>query len=129
MNEELNKELCQLLGICWHEPKGIGFLSDMCICGGCYGDDRKGNSTMSDHCKRCNPDFTSKASRVQLLKLIRKHKHFHRLIAKINCLSLDEDGDFIDNCIPVDLMTDDTGKLAIAARDFLKGQNHEGQTI
>jgi hypothetical protein len=127
MNEDLNKELCQLLGICWHEikfdPTGS---NEFPYCQHCGRQDIPWHwEYPNGKCLRIasiNPDFTSEVGRVQLLKLIKKHKHFHRLIAKINCLSLDEDGDFIDNCIPVDLMTDDTGKLAIAARDFLKGQ-------
>ena len=46
-----------------------------------------------------------------------KLEHF---LAKVNAFSLDEDGDLINNAIPVDYILDTTGLLALAARDFMR---------
>ena len=109
--DELNKELCGLLGLCWHH-----FMEKEYRCTHCDAPDYEKN-----------PDFTSEAGRINLLKIIDSlpNGQIHRLLAKINQLSLDEDGDFIDYAVPVSLLTDDNGAFAIAARDFLKAMEEK----
>ena len=100
--DELNKELCGLLGIEWHELRMIW----QCTCGICFDDDV---NELREHIKRCNSDFTSEAGRVQLLKLMFERKGFDKFI------------DLMVNPYNFILyLRDDNGAFARAARDFLK---------
>jgi len=100
---ELNKELCGLLGICWHEKiENLNDRSSMILCS-CrkFSDWRKRD--FDDHCKKSNPNFTTDSGKVQLLKLL---KCYPPEIATFYGL--------------VKYWTDNTGALAIAVRDFLR---------
>ena len=106
--DELNKELCGLLGICWHEvtttPCSYGYMH-RCSCGVLAPD----GNVFIDPEKHSNPDFTSEAGRVQLLKLMFERKGFDKFI------------DLMVNPYNFILyLRDDNGAFAIAARDFLK---------
>jgi len=85
--DELNKELCGLLWIEWWEEGTLGYHT--------------------------NPDFTSEAGRVQLLKLMNEKD----LLWKFVCSLPPNYGLFL---YILEFMKDDNGAFAIAARDFLK---------
>lgn len=120
MTQEKDRYIVEKLGGCWHKP--VKFINKkrpchgwLCACGEEY-------SVFCNNHLHDNPDFTSEAGRVKLLKLVEKREGFGRFIAQINCLSFDEDGDLIDNCIPIDLMTDDTGKFRDVVYKWLGGE-------
>ena len=98
--DELNKELCGLLGICWHEKdKDVGIMN-ACVCGV-----QTYYNVDFNHHLNCNPDFTSDAGKIRLLRELKNTKDWYFYVVKL--------------IIEVYLL-DETGKLAIAARDFLK---------
>jgi hypothetical protein len=128
--DELNKELCQLLGICWHEEDcrwDVGsddkeILRFQCTCKRSSFDKRG----FTKHCKKSNHDFTSEAGRVQLLKLIRLRAGFSQFVRDVG----NGEGEFKAFLLILELFHDDNGAFAIAARDFLKamrGGNHSGE--
>ena len=97
--DELNKELCGLLGICWHEPDLAYYIK-----------------TSMPRCKKCkqpipmidqdqNPDFTSDAGKIRLLRELKNTKDWYFYAVKL---------------INEVYLLDETGSFAIAARDFLK---------
>ena len=92
--DELNKELCGLLGICWHMN-----IITQCSVG-----------EVRFPCTKCgsvkyNPDFTSDAGKIRLLRELKNTKDWYFYAVKL---------------INEVYLLDETGKLAIAARDFLK---------
>jgi len=114
--DELNKELCGLLGICWHELGTNDWVHNQAL------------PVEHFKCKKCgiytskcevdiNPDFTSEAGRVQLLKLMMKLKNWKSFVFYLGfsyfsqslCAQLLED-----------YFANDNGAFARAARDFLK---------
>jgi hypothetical protein len=110
--QEINKELAGLLGICWHEMDDEGFVTLK-------------DGKMFITCKRCNqfidmaemnPDFSSDAGKVQLLRLMEGRSDWD----EFHCyaLGVDEDNDLI----PLGYITDTTGKLAKAALEWVKGE-------
>jgi len=99
--DELNKELCGLLGICWHE-----FMEKEYRCTHCDAPDYEKN-----------PDFTSEAGRVQLLKLMSKRPDFIRFLLSTFVWLYSPDA---LSAHWADMFLDDNGAFAIAARDFLK---------
>ena len=66
--------------------------------------------------------FSDEAGRVQLLELMEKSGKLGRFLAWLNGLSLDEDGDLIDNCVPVDFLLDNTGLLRDKVFERLGGE-------
>jgi len=78
-DEDLNKELCGLLGICWHEEIGAVKPPDnswiyACRCGCSFR--RKGGIKI--HIEESNPDFSSPAGIVELLGILRKKKDWRK---------------------------------------------------
>jgi hypothetical protein len=109
IKEMINKELAGLIGLCWHEPlphKGLD-LTTPCICG-------------SYNCNSAaNPDFTSSDGKIELLRLMMKHlseKDFSEFNSAISCC------ESAGVCILTDYITDTTGRLAQAAREWLTAQ-------
>ncbi len=105
-----NRRFAELAGLCWHEPQFVTL-----------------GGITKHKCKKClkvvrhigfNPDFAADSREV--LKVMREGKDFHKWIAKMNGLSLDEDGTLIDNAIPVGLILDTTGKLRDAAIEWME---------
>jgi hypothetical protein len=118
MNEELNKELCELLGICWHEEVPTDPVEyRLCTCGVHI----ENLMFLQGHCKQSNPDFTTDSGKVQLLREMEKRKDSYGFFLYNGEVKTSWDGRDLYN-ISVDYLLDNTGKLAIAARDFLKGQ-------
>jgi hypothetical protein len=72
-NEEMNKYVAKKLGLCWHEwtcPGGA------CTCGSMNRYHQPENN---------NPDFSTDAGTVQLLRLIMEMKGFNRLYMDFLC--------------------------------------------
>ena len=112
-----NRELHELLGLCWHEIKEVTpTMRYKCSCGYiCYVDD-----SMNYHCRVNNPDYAADPRLV--LREMEKRDDFNRFVAKINGFSLDEDDELIDNAIPIDLILDTTGKVGDLAIKWLEGK-------
>ena len=112
-----NKRLAELLGICWHERVQVkGGPLNRCECS-CGKPDSIGS--YRDH---VNPDFTSDAGKVQLLRLMREHFKDKDYEFSQFLFSLDIHGTypyllkaFIDTYI-----TDTTGKLRDACIKWLE---------
>jgi len=110
----LNKELCGLLGIPWHEVVDEDADLMYCSCGEMGGD----INGFEVHCNRLNPDFTTEAGRVQLSKIMWKRKDFDKFLREqINGSYWLELEEYIERYV-----NDDNGAFAIAARDYLKQQ-------
>lgn len=102
---DINKKLCQHLGICWHEYP----LTGRCACIKC-------GYSGSD----VNPDFT--ADPLRLLREVKKLKNFDQFIAYLNGFSLDEDGDLINDAIPIGYILYHDGALAQKALEWFEGK-------
>ena len=120
--DKLNKELCRLLGICWHETGGVGveengrIYSQCRICKKIFRDREWGYNELGY--ESSNPDFTSEAGRIKLLGIMRDRADWFRFLWRImpDVPARDESGTrMLDNYV-----LNKTGRLAIAARDFLK---------
>jgi hypothetical protein len=83
-----NRELAELLGLTWHEVTDQTMLHDLCSC-------------RDWDCKEINPDFTTDAGKVGLLRLMEKREDWPKVIR-------------------IDYITNTTGKLRDAAIEFLK---------
>ena len=108
--DELNKELCGLLGICWHVPrKEIFIKNDKMECGKCCQWLRirpaRDENELTGGYEFVNSDFTSDAGKIRLLRELKNTKDWYFYAVKL---------------INEVYLLDETGKLAIAARDFLK---------
>ncbi len=106
----INKELTEALGMCWHEwdlQEGA-LLQYKC-----------------PPCRKCgkhvdsNPDFTSDAGKVQLLREMKKREDWNEFQGWCFVGTSTLDGQ-VDYGIPVDLILDTTGKLAKIALDWIK---------
>ena len=111
MRDDINKRLCELLGICWHEQ-----IDDQTL-----------------QCKHCgapmlfpwqqNPDFTSEKGRIDLLRRMENHPNGKLFFAQLtyagdNVEAIDDDG-----LIQRSYILDDNGALARVALEFLEA-NH-----
>jgi hypothetical protein len=115
--DELNKELCGLLGICWHEfnsKDSKRALARSRIFGGSGRECKKCGIGIESEKRKDNPDFTSEVGRVQLLKLMADRDDYDDFIGFINRWH------WIDTEEAFYFMLDDNGAFARAARDFLK---------
>ena len=122
--DELNKELCGLLGVCWHETRGdaLGRIGDnRCSCGKEF----LMHSELRSHIKESNPDFTSEAGRVQLLKLMMKIKNYEDFGDLWFLFACWDDKENKVYAVPTKYLTDDNGAFARAARDFLKAMEKD----
>jgi len=98
-----NKELAELLGLCWHEC----------------------NYTVCDYCTE-NPDFTSDAGKVQLLRLMMERDDFEDFFDHIKGSFYNQIHLRKENMIPLDYITDTTGKLRDACLEWLKEKGEKG---
>jgi len=119
--DKLNKQLCGLLGICWHVPrKEIFIKNDKMECGKCCQWLRirpaRDENELTGGYEFVNPDFTSEVGRVQLLKIMMAREGSARFIIRIYEFNDHNSGaiHFANDII------DDNGAFAMAARDFLK---------
>jgi len=89
---DINRELAELLGLCWHEP-----IPDICCkCGSR---------------EPFNPDFTTDPGKIELLRLMMKRDDWPKFAHYVGT----HNGAF-----PLDLITDTTGRLAQAAVEWLR---------
>jgi len=96
-----NRELCELLGICRHVGKED--MPEMCsICNQWF---------------RENPDFTTDAEKVRLLRILRNGDDWHKF-AKF--CGFDEIQ--ANSLFRIDYILDTTGLLRDKALEFLKGR-------
>jgi hypothetical protein len=104
-----NRELAELLGLCWHENAIQPLYSNIRFA-----------------CSKCgsmdyNPDFTTDPGKIELLRLMMKREDWWDFC---NTIGRAVPGFTTVNCfIDVDLITNTTGLLAQAAREFLRGIN------
>ena len=111
-SQEKDKFICEKLGICWHEWKS-DHASFTCI--------KCGYRCNSSETPPKNPDFTSEAGRVQLLKLIKPNKRYYHFCERYLIFSCWEHRKKI-YAIPEPLMTDDTGEFRDAVFEWLGGE-------
>ena len=106
-----NRELCELLGICWHER--VCDLTMKCTCGDFH--------SLSAGPFPDNPDFTTDAGKVMLLREMRKREDWFEFLNEHGDRYRIYDGDQIkEDMIPVDDILDTTGQLLDKAITFLK---------
>jgi hypothetical protein len=114
-----NKRLAELLRICHHD-EGVWGSNGKWTCEKCGAEVDGDNPTI---------DFTSDPRLV--LREMRKIGKLARFLSGLNAFSFDEDGDMIDNAVPVECILNTTGLLADKAIEFLekmkehKESNHE----
>jgi len=110
-----NKELCELLGICWHEIKIVDGKY-VCSCGKIAG-------MLFDSCEFSNPYFTTPSGMVQLLGIMRERDDWPEFVEeKIGASVYQRNRGWIVT-INLDYIFDTTGKLRDAAIEFLKITN------
>jgi len=119
----LNKRACELLGICWHEPIFDG--SRICLhCGAllAYG---KANDPLSkeEFNVMANPDFTTDAGKVELLRLIRKQKDWYYFVKQmdIGLVRRNPIGERF-TLLNTEYILDTTGLLLKAAVEWMEGR-------
>jgi hypothetical protein len=102
-----NKLISEALGIHWHD-----FINNNpeCVCG-------------EYRCKAKNTDFSTPEGFFVIMEEGPKQKWWYRFLWKINGLSLDEDNDPINNCLPIELIN--PSRMANALGEFLKEKNNE----
>jgi len=112
-----NKELCELLGIEWHEPKW-------------YSDRKMWNCTICGTwtheipaCVKKNPDFTTPAGIVQLLGIMRGRDDWYKFAYEYLIFDYYDKREYF-YALPIDYyLLDATGRLRDAAIEFLKITN------
>ena len=97
-----NRELCELLWIPWHEHN---------------------TDCMYSPCYKSNPDFTTDAGKVMLLRTLRDRGDWHDF-AK----SCGVDEIRANSMFRIDYILDTAGQLRDRAIDFLKGRDDEIQS-
>ena len=111
--DQINRRFADLVGLPWHEYYQQQHDWYKCSC-------QKELIYKSDIIDGVhdNPDFISDP-RLMLREMNRIGK-LDKFLAKLNGLSLDEDGDLINNAVPVDYILDTAGLLVKAAISFLE---------
>jgi hypothetical protein len=115
----INRELAGLLGLCWHEYDHWEGRKQVCRCG-------KELWYFDAPVEWGNPDFTSSDGKIELLRLMMKHlseKDFREFNSVISCC------ESAGVCILTDYITDTTGLLAQAARDYLRRGRDERKEL
>jgi hypothetical protein len=99
---DINKELAELLGLCWHENAIQPLYSNVRFaCSKCGSNDY-------------NPNFTSDSGKIELLRL---------MFAREDWIDFrDQYITVYGDAVPVDLLLDTTGLLAQAAVEWLTAQ-------
>ncbi len=106
----INKELAELLGIVWHDTVSTYPLDpkDTKYCETCQ-------EYIGESRKHDNPDFTSDSGKIALLREMMKREDVDDFLRSITGGITSP-----ERMIFAYYIIDNTGKLAIAARDFLK---------
>ena len=118
--DTLNREICEKLRICWHEPKSgydrlIKNDKMECVkCGGWF------KVHPLDLRFIDNPDYTSDPGKIQLLREMQKREDFPLFMARLMYMGDNIEAIDWDNNIDVDLILDITGKLAKEAIEFMR---------
>ena len=120
--EKATREVCEKLGLHWHETVwkntkyrtagGKSVMDKCCVCVKC------------GERHAVNPDFSTAAGRVQLLKIMVEHGGWFDFLGYIYKVKPGEPTVYPNN-VPVDYLTDDSGSLLFAVRDWFRRQNHE----
>ena len=108
--EKATREVCEKLGICWHETVwkeknyrtagGKSIMDKCCVCVKC------------GERHAVNPDFSSEAGRVRLLKTISQRKDCDYFLLSATARML------------INYLIDDSGSLLFAVRDWLAETKH-----
>lgn len=114
MTQEKDKFICEKLGVCWHDVKIVDGRY-VCDCDNIA-------DGLFNSCALSNPDFTSEAGRVQLLKLMEKHEDYFDFINTIGKAVPSSTRLTLTCFIPVGYMTDDTGKFRDEVFKWLGGK-------
>ena len=109
--EAKNRRVAEWLGIPWHElvnhiPDGIIGDAGKCVCGKVH---------FVSSLKRLNPDFTSDAGKVELLRLMAARVDYHDFIEFMESRLY---GDWVAELF--NLFTDTTGLLLKAAVEWME---------
>ena len=135
--DDLNRKLCGLLGICWHNMEYVPAIEGntrewwKCSCGKCFAKVGEALQHISDNPK---PDFTSDAGKVQLLREMMKREDFDIFIKTVGSIKCCVSATYTRADAPpitevcvwgmpvvrVDLILDTTGQLAKAAIEHLE---------
>jgi hypothetical protein len=123
----INRELTELLGLCWHRweyllgnpPNEVG----RCSCG--KFSDVTYMEWINIHAHN-NPDFASDPGKIELLRLMMKREDWSKFLFTINKIA----GITVwgQNFIFVRYITDTTGLLARAAVEFLRREKYIDRT-
>ena len=112
-----NQELCRLLGLPWHEHVSQKFMDDLnystCSCGNSF----PSIASLYKHLKRMNPDYTSDAGRVRLLREMRKREDWSRFKHDALCMPGYDSG---HDDIPIYLILNTIGKLRDVVIEWLR---------
>jgi len=110
-NTERDKAIWEGLGHKWRECQECEEHPDDGMC-----------SLMLINSCRFNPDFTSDAGKVGLLREMMKRRDCIEFVYQINNYEAYRDDEPIYDKISIDLITGSSGKLADAVYDWLTGQ-------
>ena len=108
--DALNREICEKLGICWHEWDTPTLQGQMFTCELC--------GEWSE--KPYHPDFAADPGKIQLLREMVKREDFPLFMARLMYMGDSVEGIDWDHNIDIDYILDTTGLLALAARDFMR---------
>jgi hypothetical protein len=124
---DINKELAELLGLCWHEYGEKSHEEwNVMVCQKCG---IETNGLEAQFPQYWNPNFCSDSGKVGLLRFMQKRGDWVQFAKAIGGIPYDLKFDpktiellFCRWSIPLDLITDTTGLLAQAAYCFLKNK-------
>ena len=127
MKDDVNKRLCELLGLTWHEWTETKIETDECYSiGNCTcGDKEEQQRPKWQWLSRCytkNPDFFSPSGRIDLLRRMKERRNYDNFINVIGqTYNMPDCEEFL---IEDRFIIDDNGVLARAALEFLEA-SHE----
>ena len=108
-----NRELHELLGLCWHaEAAEWEDARPTCLCGMTFLHEQY----LENHIINANPDYTTDAGKVQLLREMVKRDDFTRFLGSIRIDLNYDDVPYIE----ILYIIDTTGKLRDMAIEWLK---------
>jgi hypothetical protein len=107
---DINRELAELLGLCWHQMERIHPGGIFKRCYKCLKPESEGIK---------QPDFISSDGKIELLRLMKEMDGWGEFLLDNGAIS--KYGRHLD-CIQIDLLTDTTGILAKSALEFLQKQ-------
>ena len=121
MKDDVNKRLCELLGVEWPNPRRIwdaGKFYYYCTDNTRQNDDPSGGQKDCSPCtKPCCPDFFSPAGRIDLLRRMREREDYADFINVVGqTYNIPDSKEFL---IEDRFILDNTGSLARSAVKFL----------